>query len=55
MNILNRLIKKNKGTNFFELPARDKKQIIKKAVHGSNELQKELSKEYDRLVLQKAF
>lgn len=46
--------KKNKGINFFELPAKEKKRIIKKAVHGSNELQRELSTEYDKLALQKA-
>lgn len=55
MKILKLFTKKSKGTNFFELPAREKKQIIKKAVHGSNELQKELSTKYDRLALQKAF
>ena len=55
MKTLNFLIKKGKGTNFFELPAKEKKRIIKRAVRGSNELQKELSKKYDRLSLQKAF
>lgn len=55
MKVLNFLIKKDKGTNFFELPAKEKKRIIKKAVRGSNELQKKLSREYDRLVPQEAF
>lgn len=54
MKILKLLTRKDKGTNFFELPAKEKKRIIKKAVHGSNELQKELSTEYDRLALLKA-
>lgn len=55
MKILHFLDTKDKGKNFFELPAKEKKQIIKKAVHGSNELQKELSMEYDKLTMQKAF
>lgn len=55
MRVLNFLTKKNKGTNFFELPAKEKKRIIKKAVQGSNELQKKLSMKYDKLALQKSF
>lgn len=55
MKIPSFLIKKDKGTNFFELSAKEKKRILKKAVHGSNELQKELSKEYERLALQNAY
>lgn len=54
MKILKFLSKKEKGTNFFDLPAKDKKRIIKKAVQGSNELQRELSDKYDSLELQKA-
>lgn len=53
MKALDFFIKKDKGTNFFELSAKDKKRILKKAVRGSNELQKELSRKYDRLSPQK--
>ncbi|MDO8487019.1 MAG: hypothetical protein Q7S45_01890 [Candidatus Curtissbacteria bacterium] len=55
MKVLNFLIKKDKGTNFFELPAKEKKRIIKEAVRGSNKLQKKLSTEYDRLAPQESF
>lgn len=47
--------KKNTGKNFFELPSREKKRIISKAVRGSNALQKELSIKYDKLVFNNAF
>lgn len=49
------LNKKANGKNFFELPAEEKKKLIKKAVRGSNELQKELSVRYDKLVMSKAY
>lgn len=55
MNYKNPFSKNKAGKNFFELPSREKKQIISKAVRGSNELQKELSIKYDKLVLNKAF
>ena len=32
------------GKNFFELPLKEKKRIVKRAVRGSNELQGELAK-----------
>ena len=40
--------KKKKGENFFDLSAEDKKRIINAAVSGSNELQVELVKAYNR-------
>ena len=49
------LNKKTNGKNFFELPAEEKKKLIKKAVRGSNELQKELSIQYDKLAISKAY
>lgn len=55
MNYLDLFSKKKAGKNFFELPSKEKKRIISKAVRGSNELQKELSIKYDKLVLNKAF
>lgn len=55
MKYLRLFNKKNTGKNFFELPSREKKRIISKAVRGSNELQKELSTKYDKLVFNKAF
>ena len=48
MKLLNLAKKKNHGKNFFELSSREKKKIIKDAVRGSNELQLELAKKYDR-------
>lgn len=55
MKLLGLFGKKSAGKNFFELPSKEKKRIISKAVRGSNELQKELSIKYDRIVLNKAF
>lgn len=48
MKLLNFFGKKSKGKNFFELPSREKKQIIKRAVKGSNEMQLELARRYSR-------
>jgi len=48
MKLLNFFKKESKGKNFFELPSKEKKQIIKRAVRGSNDLQLELAKRYAR-------
>lgn len=48
MNLPSVLRKKTSGKNFFELPSREKKKLIKEAVRGSNELQTKLAREYDR-------
>lgn len=48
MNISSILKKKTNGKNFFELPSREKKKLIREAVRGSNELQTKLAREYDR-------
>lgn len=44
------LSKKTKNINFFEMPAKKKKKIIKEAVRGSNELQRELAREFESQV-----
>lgn len=47
MNITKFFVKKKSNVNFFELPSREKKKLIKNAVKGSNELQEKLVKNYN--------
>ena len=48
MKISKFFIKKADGTNFFELPSSEKKKIINNATRGSNELQLELARQFDK-------
>ena len=52
MNVL-KLFKKEKkagGKSYFDLTAKEKKEIIKKAAEDANKMQSELIKKYDKLV-----
>lgn len=42
--------KRAEGKNFFDLPAKEKKQIINNAVRGSNRLQLELVRGYGKTI-----
>lgn len=48
MKFINPLTRKNPNINFFDLSSSDKKKLIKNAVKGSNELQENLVKEYNK-------
>ncbi len=48
MKVLGIFNRKSKGTNFFELPSKEKKRIINNATRGANELQLGLAKEFDK-------
>ncbi len=48
MNIAKFFTKKKSNVNFFELPSKEKKKLIKNAVKGSNKLQEDLVKEYNK-------
>ena len=52
MNILT-LFKKEKkveGRSYFDLSAKEKKEIIKKAAEDANKMQGDLIKKYDKIV-----
>lgn len=48
MNIKRLFKKKKTGKSFFDFSSKEKKQIIKKAVHESSEMQRELLKKYEK-------
>ncbi len=51
MNIL-KLFKKDKkseGKSYFDLSAKEKKEIIKKAAEDSNKMQRDLLEKYEKL------
>ena len=52
MKILNLLKKttKSKGKSYFDLSARERKKIIKKAAEESNKMQRDVIKRYNQLV-----
>ena len=41
--------KKSEGKSYFDLPAKEKKEIINKAAEEANKMQNNLIKKYDKL------